>query len=850
MKLLRRIILLTSLIIVLVAGGIIFTLYNWTQGPLPIHDGEIQIDGLTDTVEILRDEWGVPHIYASNPYDLFFAQGFTHAQDRWWQMEFSRHVGAGRIQELTGENPKVMGTDIAIRTMGWYRTAQYEIENAYDEQTLSILNAFADGVNAYILNRPMGQLAFEYNLLGVTGVDIAIEPWTPVDSIVWGKAMAWQLGDNGNELTRSGLAAILDMDSNLYKDLFPDYDYNDYPTVILESDLPLSDDTLSHTPSTKNPGILGVDDLIAGNVALLNHPLLTKHDGIGSNNWVVSGDITESGSPLLANDMHLGHQMPSIWYEIGLHCQPITDECPYNVVGFQFPNVPLITAGHNDNIAWGYTDHTDDAIDYFLIEINPENDLQYRWNDEWRDMTVRDEVIHFGDSDQTVTFQIRETHLGPIVNDNQLDDDGNLLGFNNTDPRVLRWTGLEPTQLLKAVHDLNLATDWQEFRDALTEWNVPAQHVVYADVAGNIGLQVPGLIPIRAEGHTGDLPIAANSDDQDWLGFIPFDELPRVYNPDRDYIQSANQMTVPFAYFDQLANNLADEFGEDANYRYLNNSDRGYRGRRITELLEELVPHSVDTFQQIHSDNYDHSAEKVLPLLANLDLPDEKYTNARDWLLNWDYQMDVNSGEAALYGIFWSTLVENTLNNQISNYIEENEVRLHPYTIVTLTSDPENTWWDNIETDETETMKDVLAQSLQEAYDKAVELMGDDESDWRWGTIHLAEFESNPLGLSGIEQLEDIVNRYISVGGGPVSINAARADEEYIVEAGVSERVIYDLSDWDNSLSIHTTGQSGHPYSDHYDDMLESWSTVQYKPMLWSRERVEAAYVTQLILNP
>lgn len=850
MKLLRRIILVVAVLIIVVGSAIGYILYNWTQGPLPQHAGELQVAGLNDTVEIFRDEWGVPHIYASNAYDLFFAQGYTHAQDRWWQMEFSRHIGAGRIQELTGKTASVMGTDIAIRTMGWYKVAEYEVENVYDEQALTMLEAFADGVNAYILNRPQGQLAFEYNLLGVTGVNIEIKPWTPVDSVVWGKAMAWQLGNNGVETLRSALADYIDVDSELFADLFPDYNYADNPTILLESDLPLNDDTLSRAVSEDILGMWGVDDTIAGNVSLLNDPFLTKREGIGSNNWVAGGDMTESGMPLLANDMHLGLQMPSIWYEIGLHCQPITEECPYNVVGFQFPNVPLVTAGHNDNIAWGFTDHTDDVIDYFLIEINPDNELQYRWNDEWRDITIREEQFNFGDTDEILTIQVRETHLGPIVNDNQLDQDGNVSGFNNENPRVLRWTGLEPTQIFSAVHDLNVATNWEEFRDALTEWAVPAQHVVYADVEGNIGLQVPGLIPIRAGGHTGTLPIIANSDEQDWQGFIPYDELPRVYNPDRNYIQSANQMTSPPAYFDQLAENLSDEYGDDIEVMYQNSWAQGYRGRQIAVLLEELAPHSADTFQQIHGDNYDRSAELVIPLLADTTFDDDQHTSARDWLLDWDYQMDVNSGQAALFAIFWQSLHENIFSDQIGEFIEDNSITFSAYTIVTLTDDPSNIWWDDVNTNEVETMDDILKVSLQEGYDNAVELLGDDEAEWRWGTLHIAEFNSNPLGLSGIEQLENIVNRSIPVSGGPISVNAARGQGDFIVASGVSERVIYDLADWDSSLSVHTTGQSGHPYSPHYDDMLELWSNIQYKPMLWTREKVEEASVSKLTLKP
>jgi len=847
MKTLRRILLVLIVIIIVVGGGIAYTLFSWTQGPLPQQDGEIQLEGLNDTVEIFRDAWGVPHIYASNPYDLFFAQGYTHAQDRWWQMEFSRHIGAGRIQELTGENQTLMATDIAIRTMGWYEVVEAELETAYDEQAMFMLEAFADGVNAYIMNRPAGELAFEYNVLGVTGVNIEIELWTPADSVVWGRAMAWQLGDSGTELGRSELGEILGADSDLFADLFPAYDYDDNPTIVMESDLPLSDDTLSN-PSEDTMGLYGIDDTIAGGVSLLNHPLLTKRDGIGSNNWVAGGDMTESGLPLLANDMHLAHQMPSIWYEIGLHCQPVSDECPYNVVGFQFPNVPLITAGHNDHLAWGFTDHTDDVIDYFLIEVNPDDELQYRWNDEWRDMTVREETIAFGDSDETITVQIRKTHLGPVINDNQIDDDGNLMGFNNDDPRVLRWTGHEPNPIFSALHDLSLATNWDEFREALSQWGAPAQHVVYADVDGNIGLQVPGFIPIRAEGHAGNLPILATSDEQVWRGFIPFDELPRIYNPERNYIQSANQLTSPPAYFEQLAENLADEFGENINVMYQTSWAEGYRGRRIAELLEDLAPHSADTFQQIHGDNYDRSAEKVLPLLVDLDFGDDKLNDIRDWLLAWDYHMNADSGEAAMFAVFWSHLGENTLIDQTSDFFDGQ--RLPVYALVTLTEDPSNAWWDDATTDDVETMDDILIQSLTEAYAHAVELMGEDESEWRWDTIHLGEFESNPLGLSGIDTLEDIVNRYQPMSGCPSCVNAAHTAEGFIAEWGVSERVIYDVSDWDSSLSIHTTGQSGHPYSPHYADMLEPWSDIEYKPMLWSREAVESASVSQLTLIP
>lgn len=852
MKILRRVLLGIIAVILVAGGGIGITLNSWTNGPLPQHDGELKFAELYDKVEILRDKWGIPHIYASNPHDLFFAQGFTHAQDRWWQMEFSRHIGAGRIQELTGKSESVMGTDIALRTMGWYKTAKLEVETVYDADTLVILQAFADGVNAYIMSRPAGQLAFEYNLLGVTGVNIKIEPWTPVDSVVWGKAMAWNLGDDGEELFRSELAEILD--EAMLKALDPPFDYSTKPSIILPEDLPLSDSTLALPKLQDTASIKGVNDRIAGNIMLNNDPLLSKDDGVGSNNWVVDGDLSKSGAPLMANDMHLGLQMPSIWYLIGLHCQPISDDCPYNVTGFQFVPSPLVTAGHNDKISWAFTDHTADEIDYFLIEINPDNELQYLWDGEWRDMSLRDEVIHFGDSEDTLTIQVRETHLGPIVNDNQLDESGNSLGFNNDDPRILRWTALIPSQIFTAVRKLNVAQDWTEFRAALEAWSSPSQNVIYADIEGNIGMQNPGIIPIRAKDHSGTFPILANSGEQDWVGFVPFDDLPRVFNPARGYVETANQMNVPMEYFAQLQEKLAGEFGEDSNYVYQNTSAAGYRGQRIAELLESLAPHDADTFAKIQGDNKDISAEEIMPYLAEIEFEDDKITKTREWLLEWDFQMHMDSPQAALYAVFWSELMDVLYNDQLGDTIRANGRGNFKRATYELAREPENDWWDEVTTDGIESRDDILKVAFERAYHRAIELLGDDQSTWKWGTLHTITFVSNPLGLSGIQQIEAIVNRGpLPLSGGSEIVNSSSwstSSEDFTTAHGVSERVIYDLSDWDKSLAINTTGQSGHPFSSHYSDMIDSWRFIEYAPLLYSRERVESEAVSTLILTP
>ncbi|MFW5691876.1 MAG: penicillin acylase family protein, partial [Chloroflexota bacterium] len=493
-------------------------------GPNPPHDGELDVPGLNDTVEILRDEWGVPHIYASNVYDLFFAQGYTQAMDRWWQMEFFRATGTGTIQELVGFNESVLGTDVYLRTLGFRQIAEQEIAGHYDEDSLAIMQAFADGVNAYILNTPQNDLALEYRVLGLSGVEITIEPWTPVDTLVWGKVMALQL--SGNQSIERRLSTLsANLDPELYEDYILEYPFGIKPTIVLPEDLPVTEESLGETARTTAPdaGILGLDTDLIGDFELAGNPFLPfgYGAGIGSNNWVAHGDITDTGLPLMANDMHLSIEMPSIWYEIGLHCQPVTDECPYDVAGFTFSATPMIVAGHNARISWALTNVGPDTQDLYQIRVNPDNPLQYEWNGEWRDMTTHEEVINFGDGTEPITFTVRLTHHGPIINDS-------LEGFNNENPLAMRWVAFEPNAIFTAFRLLNQADNWTEFREAASFWDVPAQNLIYADVDGNIGYQTPGKMPVRAPGHTGQLPVPGWTDEYEWLGYVPYDLLPRI----------------------------------------------------------------------------------------------------------------------------------------------------------------------------------------------------------------------------------------------------------------------------------------------------------------------------------
>lgn len=848
MKLLRTILLgLLLLIVVLAVGGFILV-NDLLRGPLPQINGELRLAGLQDTVEIKRDDWGVPYIYASNTYDLFFAQGYTHAQDRWWQMEFFRATGDGRLQELTGQRTDLLSNDIFIRTIGWRRAAERDIASVYDESTLTLMQAFADGVNAYIGGKSGGDLSLDYSLLGFTGVNIPIREWTVADTVVWQKIMSWDLSNRMADISRAEEIDLVGADMHSVYE--PAYAFDRLPTIVDSANIPLTEQSMDGSAST-NPQTarsISGEITLAGSFQPGTRLVFGEGEGIGSNNWVVSGTLTESGKPLLANDPHLRVQMPSIWYEIGLFCRPVSEACPFAVHGFTFASFPGIVVGQNARIAWGLTNVAPDVMDLYQITINPDDETEYEWNGEWREMTLREETISSGDGEPSITITVRETDLGPIINDNGLDENGIPTGFNNENPMVLRWTALDPSQTLTAIFQLNTAQNWEDFRAASSLFDAPSQNLVYADVDGNIGYQTPGLIPIRPAGVTGLLPMEANDDSSTWLGYIPYDLLPRVYNPESGYIHSANEALVPLEYYDWLAEQLADQYGADANYTISTDWSDGYRGKRIVELLETGAPFNVDKFAQLQADNKFIPAEEIAPYLQTLTFDDPALNETRDWLLEWDGQMHMDSPQAALFGQFWTELQQAIYNDQLESGSDISATIL-------LLEDPENIWWDDTTTaDRVETRDDILKRAFEAGYQASVAAMGADRTQWAWGSLHTTEFVRNPLGLSGIDLIENLVNRGpAATSGSSSTVNAASwnmGTGDFTVQSASSFRMIVDLGDLDNSRNMHTTGQSGHPFSPYYDNMIESWRRVEYKPMLFSEARLGETIQNTLVLRP
>jgi penicillin amidase len=765
-------------------------------------------------------------------------------------MDVWRHIGSGELSEMFGKGQ--VKTDSFLRTLGWRKTAEAEW-NTLSPTSKAILQAYTDGVNAYLKERDATSLSLEYAVLGLLSPDYQIEAWTPIHSLTWGKAMAWDLrGNMGAEIERAVLLKTLTPEQ--VAALFPPYP-EDHPLIVKE--FPLKGQTRAPEEnvglSTFDYSVIPLDSL-AHNASLLDPVLGRWGNGIGSNSWAVSGARTDTGKPYLANDPHLGIQMPSIWYQIGLHCVEKTETCPFRVTGFSFAGVPGVIIGHNDRIAWGFTNTGPDVMDLYIERVNPENPNQYEVNGRWVDFDTHEEVIRVVGG-EAVTVTVRTTRHGPVISDTYapLMDEGDSkdkefepfrerAGIDLPETYVisLAWTALKPSTPFEAIWGFNRAQNWEEFREAARNFHVPAQNLLYADVDGNIGYQMPGDIPIRRNGD-GTLPVPGWSDDYDWIGYIPFEELPHSFNPVEGYIVTANNRCQPWEYPHLITKDW----------------DYGFRAQRIVDMIEG-APGRIDKayLQQMHGDSYDVNAAIFVPLLLSLDLKHARPNEAAafDTLKTWDYQARADSTAAAVFNAFWRNLLQNTFNDELPERYQVDGGSRWNEIMRRMAQNPNDTFWDDKTTpDIVETLPDIVGASFVEGVAELEKLLGRDASNWRWGDLHAATFKNGTLGNSGIFLIEDLFNRGpFPTGGGESIVNATgwSVKEGYETDWLPSMRMIVDLDNLDNSLTVHTTGQSGHAYHPHYVDMVEPWASIQYYPMWWSFDSIVADSEGHLVLTP
>jgi penicillin G amidase len=835
-------------IIVLILGAFG---YLSVRKSYPMTEGEISTSGIESSstfsvlgvdqpVDIYRDQMGIPHIYASNLHDLFFAQGYVHAQDRFWQMDFWRHIGSARLSEMFGDSQ--VETDAFLRTLGWRQIAEAEWESLSPESR-AILTAYSDGVNAYLADHSGTELSLEYGVLKLINSGYSVEPWTPVNSLTWAKAMAWDLrGNMDEEIDRSILLKTLSPEQ--LDELYPPYP-SDHPIIVPEiGDFSKASKPFQNNVSRTQP-ILDLSILmnIKSNYSSLGSILGPSGSGIGSNNWAVSGARTVSGKPLLANDPHLSIQMPSIWYQIGLHCKPKSDACPYEVGGFSFAGVPGVVIGHNDQIAWAFTNVGPDVMDLYIEKVNPDNPNQYEVNGEWVDMVLREETINVAGGDP-VKITVRATRHGPVVSDTYepllqtitpvagatpVEPYTEQAGIPLPDPYVvsLRWTALEPGSVFEAIWGFDKAQNWDEFREAARGFEVPAQNLLFADTAGNIAYQMPGNVPIRKNGD-GRLPVPGWTDDYEWTGYIPFEDLPYQVNPPSGYIVTANNQVPP------------------QKYPYLVGSDwdYGFRAARIVDLIENAPgPIDIAYFQKIQGDDKDLNAETIVPLLLELKVDDPKLDQARNVLKGWDYQAVMNSQQAAFFERYWWFLLSDTFNDQLPEDHGAAGGNRWFEVMRQIVNQTDSAWWDDVTTtDQVEARDDIFIKALAGTVENLTKYYSNDPAKWpTWGELHTAKFRNQSLGESGIAPIEALFNRGpFPTAGGESIVNATgwTVGESFEVDWLPSMRMIVDLSNLNNSVTVHTTGQSGHAYSEHYIDMADLWRNIQYYPMWWEETSI------------
>lgn len=766
-------------------------------------DGALELAGLQSEVTVQRDENGIPHIYADNAHDLFFAQGYVQAQDRLFQMDFQRRVGLGRLSEVLGE--ATLETDQFLRTLGTGRAAAEDL-NVLDGETLAHLQAYADGVNAFIATNP-DKLPIEFRVLGY-----APEPWQPLHSLVWGKMMAWSLGGNWeNELMNAQIIEALGADKAA--ELLTGYPA-DGPFII--------------PPEVKSFAGLGQFDM--DQVWAVKRLLKSADPGVGSNNWVVAGSRTTTGLPLLANDPHLGMQIPSVWYANGLHGGG------FDVVGVVFPGVPGVVIGHNNRIAWGVTNVGPDVQDLFIEKINPDNPNQYEFQGQWQDMQVIEETIAVKGRTEPVIQTVRITRHGPIMN-----DVSGAMG-EDSQPLAMQWTALQATPLSQAILRIDQAQNWEQFRRALQDFATPAQNFVYADVDGNIGYQMPGWVPIRAQGD-GTVPVPGWTGEYEWTGTIPYEELPFVYNPAVGYVATANNQVVPDSY------------------PYLITTDWAapYRAQRIVELIESKPQLSPEDFAVIQGDIHPIPTNIFVPLLSKIDASggSQAVQKSLAALLAWDRRMTADAAEPLIFEMYQQMLIRETVGDEISAAGGEELAadflsgfrNISTQTVQRLAGQPDSPWWDDVRTAAVESQTEIVARALSLAVADLQTRFGDDPARWRWGDAHWTNFDH--LVFASVSPLDAIFNRSIAAQGSGFSVNAAGADyEDFSMNSGASFRQIIDLSNLAGSRFIYTTGQSGDVFSPHYADMVKPWQAVQYIPLRFDRADVDGAAQETLLLRP
>jgi len=728
-------------------------------------------NALSGEVSVYIDEHGIPHIFAENDRDLYFAQGYITARDRLWQMEFQTHAAAGRISEIVG--PQTLSYDRYRRRIGMVYAAEKALEGINsDPETRQAVEAYAAGINAWIQQLDHSELPLEYKLLNYQP-----EKWTPLKTALLFKSMTYDLASDNDDLRNSNTRA---------------YFGDDFIKEVLNIKTPWLEPTIpaSHTWNFEPETVRKPDSQFTPSIVDQVMPF-QAHEGNGSNNWVVDGSKTASGYPILANDPHLGLNLPSIWYAIQLHSPS------QNVMGASLPGSPGVIIGFNEDVAWGTTNVGADVWDWYEIDFRDSTLSEYRYEDGWRSTRKRIEKIKIK-GQKAVVDTVMYTHHGPVVQ----STGGDPLRTNTPPYHALRWIAYEVSNEVKFFQKMNKAEEYRDYRDALKHYGSPAQNWVFADTI-DIALTITGKYPLKWKNQGRFISDGADPA-YEWQTWIPFEQIPYIKNPDRGFVSSANQ----------------DPTGESYPY-YLDDEFAPFeRGKRINDRLRAMDSITVDMMRNLQTDNFSYHAKKVLPVMLealSTDTLSGDHIKAFESLKGWSYYNDSESIGASVFRYWWNALYNRIWRDEYDTSDFPLSWPSRDQTAYFVLNRPNLKWYDDINTDEKETIEMLVNQAYGEAISKLKDEFGPFGSSWKWGEVNLTMI-NHLARVPGFGES-------LLTGGGDESVNATKKGH------GPSWRMVVEVKPDISAYAIYPGGQSGNPGSSHYTDMLDDWNKGKLIPL-------------------
>lgn len=774
-------------------------LYSTQSNP----SGKRTIKGLSDNVVIAFDEVGIPHIQAKSQTDALFALGYIHATERSWQLEMNRRLGSGRLSEILGS--ETVNIDRFIRTLGIKHAAEKQFDK-YPVATKRLLQAYADGVNAGNANLGWA-LPVEYFLTGSKPGH-----WSPTDSIAWMLMMAYDLGGNWQkELLRLELAQYLT--TKQIWEVMPPFEPNEPVTTM---DFAKLYRELAIFNPNGGPANSKSKNLPA--TELSNIELPGGKDGIGSNNWALSGKLTDTGKPLLANDPHLGLSVPAVWYFAHI------DAPGMNIIGATLPGIPAVVLGRTEKFAWSFTNTNPDVQDSYIEQLDPKNPSMYRGPDGYIPFKVRQEIINIK-GQEPFTFIVKETRHGPVISDSYARAQRAI--DTSKYALALRWTALDTeNQSVVGLLDMNRAKDLDSFKEALKKNYAPMQNVVMADSEGNISYQAAGVAPKRTLHHGlyGAAPAIGWEKQYDWVGFVPFDQLPASNNPEQGWIATANQRII--------ANNNPNPLTGDW--------DLSARYDRIVDLIKAKNVHTLADMKTMQADTLSLSSLPLLDLFKASQSNHPLASQAKQITQDFNADMRVDSSAALIFNAWADQMTRNIFSRLGYIFAQTYGDKNYRGALISILKNPDSPWCDDPKTVTVENCQESANNALDKALQYLSNTYGNDPKKWAWGNAHVAISEHRPL--SKVPLLGQLFNLKTPFPGDSNTINVGRlelmrSDNPYETMQAPSMRAIYDLSDLEKSLFVYQTGQSGWVQSPWYRNMSSLWAKNEYLPLQMKPEK-------------